>query len=351
MTQPMTIRERIEAFWAGERPDEIPFTIYHNEWRHTASNVSWFNLLQKGLGVTVHLPSWKQTLSSDIEHVSTCATENGRAVERRAIKTPVGEIYELYVDDWRQKFFLETAQDYAVMTYIVRHTDVAPNYEAFIVKDREMQPYGIPLDMTGRTPNQVILVDWVGLENYAYHSVDLAGEMQALYEALLALYRKKVGLVAGGPGRFVSALENFTAETLGPAKYKKLLLPVYRELFPLLQGAGKIVGTHYDGKLASCKKLIAEAPIDLIESLTPPPEGDMSLAECRAIWPDKLFWSNINVECYYLPPQELKQLVLDRVAQAAPDGRRLAFEVSEQYPDNWAESIPVVLDALKETRV
>ena len=110
------------------------------------------------------------------------------------------------------------------------------------------------------------------------------------------------------------------------------------------------MGTHYDGKLASCKKLIAEAPIDLIESLTPPPEGDMPLAECRAIWPDKLFWSNINVECYYLPPQELRQLVLDRVAQAAPDGRRLALKVSEQYPDNWAESIPVVLDALKETR-
>jgi hypothetical protein len=50
-----------------------------------------------------------------------------------------------------------------------------------------------------------------------------------------------------------------------------------------------------------------------------------------------------------LPPEKLKQVVLERVEQAAPDSRRLAFEVSEQYPANWRKSIPVVLEALKET--
>jgi hypothetical protein len=30
-----------------------------------------------------------------------------------------------------------------------------------------------------------------------------------------------------------------------------------------------------------------------------------------------------------LPPEELKQVVWQRIQQAAPDGRRLAFEVSE----------------------
>ena len=77
----------------------------------------------------------------------------------------------------------------------------------------------------------------------------------------------------------------------------------------------------------------------------------MSLAEARAAWPDKLFWSNINVACYYLPPEQLKAVVLERVAQAAPDGKGLAFEVSEQCPHNWKESLPVVLEALAETRL
>ena len=346
----MTIHERIEAFWAGEQPDEIPLTIYQKEWRHTASDVSWFHLLYQGLGIVVHMTTWKSVLHSSIEHITTQHTKDGHVMECRSIKTPLGKIDELYVDGWRQKFFLQTAQDYAVMTYVVRNTQVVPDYETFVYKDRQMQPYGIPLVELGRTPNQVILIDWVGLEHYAYHMVDMVSEMQELYQALLVLYRQKAEIVANGPGRFVSVLENFTAETLGPTRFKKLLLPVYKEIFPWLQSAGKIIGTHYDGKLASCKDVIAGAPIDVIESLTPPPEGDMTLAECRAAWPDKLFWSNINVDCYNLPAAKLEQVVLDRVAQAAPDGRRLAFEISEQYPDNWADSILVVLQALKQKR-
>ena len=33
----------------------------------------------------------------------------------------------------------------------------------------------------------------------------------------------------------------------------------------------------------------------------------MTLAEARAAWPDKLLWSNINLGCYELPPDALKQ--------------------------------------------
>ncbi len=39
---------------------------------------------------------------------------------------------------------------------------------------------------------------------------------------------------------------------------------------------------------------------------------------------------------------------VERVQAAAPDGRGLAFEISEDLPPNWREAIPVVLEALKE---
>lgn len=346
----MNIRERLNAFWAGERPDVIPFTIYQNEWRHTQHDPAWQALYEKGLGVTWHLPSTQEIWSKNIVQCEKTIIQNGKTLSKRTISTPVGEIYELYEDDWRQKHYLETKQDYVVMTYIVRHTQIVPAYREYMLKEQEISPYGVALAFIGRTPNQVILVDLVGLEKYAFHLFDLKAEMTELYEAMLNNFRKKVELVAEGPGKFVSVLENFTAESLGPRRFKELLLPVYEECFPILQQAGKIVGTHYDGQLGSCKDLIAQAPIDLIESLTPPPEGDLTLTEARAAWPDKLFWSNINVTCYDLPPKELRAQVLSRVEEAAVDGCQLAFEVSEQYPNNWKESLPVVLDALDETR-
>ena len=85
-------------------------------------------------------------------------------------------------------------------------------------------------------------------------------------------------------------------------------------------------------------------------SLTPPPEGDMTLAECREAWPDKLFWSNIQTTTYFYEPERIREIVLDSAQQASPDGRRLAFQVSELIPPNWKESMPVVVEALKETR-
>ena len=344
----MSIRTRIEAFWSGDRPDRIPFTIYQNEWRHTSDDPAWHKLYEQGLGVTWNLPTYEEQ-TQNVEYSEKRYRENGREIERRTLSTPIGAIYETYVDGWHDKYYLESAQDYAVMTYVVQNTELRPAYERFLEMDNSIGPQGIPLIALGRTPFQVMLVDYAGLENFAYHLFDHKAEVQALYEARLVNYRRAAEIVADGPGRFVSVLENFTADSIGPKRFAEFLLPVYNELFPSLQTAGKIIGTHYDGRLASCQKLIASAPIDLIESFTTHPEGDMTLTEARQAWPDKLIWSNLNVACYDLPPRELHDLVLERVSEGGSDGKRLAFEVSEQYPDNWKESLPVVLEALMET--
>ena len=212
--------------------------------------------------------------------------------------------------------------------------------------EERVVPWGLVFPSIGRTPIQSILVDGAGLEQFSYHLVDFEAEVMTLYEALLENFRKTVEIAAEGPGRLVMCVENFTAETMGPSRYEQFLLPVYKACLPTLHQAGKIVGTHYDGKLACVKQHIAEAPIDLIESLTEPPEGDMTLAECRAAWPEKRFWSNINVSKFDLPPDRLRDEIGQKVADAAPDGRGLAFEISEDLPVNWQGGIPAVLEAL-----
>jgi hypothetical protein len=346
----MNLRERIDAFWSGERPDQIPYTIYWNEWRHTAEDPAWPALYANGLGVTWYLRSFA-TAVRGAELADERYEQAGTPMRRQTWRTPVGEIHAIWESGWNKKYFLETPADYRVMTWIVEHTEITPRYAAYAAEAAALPPWGIAIPELWRTPLQQMLVDFAGLENFCWHLGEYEEEVRRLYAALRCNFRRIVEIVAVGPGRYLSNLENFTADTLGPRRYREFLVPVYEEFFPMLHAAGKIVGCHYDGRLASCRQLIAGAPIDLIESLTPPPEGDLTLAEARAAWPDKLFWSNINVGCYELPPRELKELVLRRVAEAAPDGRRFAFEVSEQYPANWKESMPVVLAALQETRI
>lgn len=349
MTKPMSIRERVQAFWSGERPDQIPYTIYQNEWRHTSDDPAWQAMYEDGLGVTWYQRTFDVT-HHNVSFDTETTTRNGFEIVRRIQRTPIGEIDALWTDGWHSKYWLETPEDYRVMAYIAEHTEIAPAYEAYAAFEAELPDWAIAIPVIGRTPLQTILVDFVGLEKSGIHLYEYADEVQMLYDALLNTFRRTVAIVAEGPGFYISNLENFTAETLGPRRYRQFLMPVYEECFKVLHDAGKIVGSHYDGRTKVCRDEIAAAPIDLIESLTPSPEGDQTLAECRAVWPDKLFWSNLNVALYELPPAQLKATVLDRVAEATPDGTKLAFEVSEQYPANWRTSIPVVLEALKETR-
>jgi len=345
----MTPRERLEAFWSGERPDRIPITIY--EWLQmaVADDPAWQYLYENGLLVTYHQEPFAAITASGISYREVSDVRDGRKISRQVISTPVGEIYEEFLDGWRQKFLLCKAEDYRVMTYLTKHTEIKPRYEEYRQREKKVSNHGVLLPAAGRTPMQSIIVDLVGLENFALHLFDYQDEMMELYEALLEKLERRIEIIAEGPGRFVSILENFTAETLGPKRFEQFHLPVYQKYIPMLHEAGKIAGTHFDGQLASCAEVIGRTPIDLIESLTPPPEGDLTLAQARTAWPDKLFWSNISVANYMLPPAKLRETIARLVEEGTTaDGRLLAFEVSEDLPANWKESIPFVMDVLRE---
>jgi len=69
---------------------------------------------------------------------------------------------------------------------------------------------------------------------------------------------------------------------LGPRRYVELLMPVYEETVPLHGLSGKRVLVQYDGKLRAAADRIVRAPFHVVEMLTEPPEGDMTLDECRS---------------------------------------------------------------------
>jgi hypothetical protein len=188
-------------------------------------------------------------------------------------------------------------------------------------------------------------VDWAGTQQFCLDVAMGVDELFELYEAQKELFLEETRLIAEGPGEFVKWFENLTISMLGPQRYDDLLVSVYEEAIPMLEAAGKRVMVHYDGALSVIRDEIARAPFHIIESLTEPPEGDMTYDECRSAWPDKAFWGNINVDLYYRSEDELRDAVIAMRKRAGK--RAFAFEISEDLPRNWRESIPVVLETLE----
>ena len=106
----MNIRERLEAFWAGERPDEIPYTIYHTKWQDVKDDPAWGQMFAQGLGVTFKEAPFKLTVR-DLEISQQHGVTDGVAMRRVTWRTPVGEITATWADDWQQEYWLKTSAD------------------------------------------------------------------------------------------------------------------------------------------------------------------------------------------------------------------------------------------------
>lgn len=340
----MTPRDNLCAALDGKRPAWIPYTVNRE---FVTADPAWESLFASGLCPIPYVHTVREE-STGVERLATPIAWRGQSARRVTLRTPVGKISQVEVDGWVQEYFLKTPADYRVMEYIVRHTRLIPDPAAFEAAERAVGERGLTLVGVGRSPMQTILVDYAGLENFAYHLADGFPELFALAGALDEQLFERCRLTAAGPGRMVSLLENFTAETWGATRFAQYHLSVYAKILPLFQMAGKRVFPHCDGQLACVAGLLADTGFAGIESLTEPPEGDMTLAQAHAAMPDKIFWTNINVGLYALPPDDLRRWVRRRVRAAAPEGSGLAFEISEDLPPNWREAIPVVLETLRE---
>ncbi len=354
----MNSRQLLITALEAETPQRTPLAIYDwcmgaittEEVKAKMCQPEWRRLIERGLAVRHHCPVTKA-----IEHgvdYSVDESRRGEDVYRVETKnTPVGTLRKSTRNGWHDEDWIKSPGDYKIQQWIVEHTEVVPNYDAFEEAEGAIGENGVVV-VTGaanwmhRTPAMSINVDWAGTQRFCLDvGLDLP-ELYDLYDAQKKLFIEEQRLIAAGPGRYVVWFENLTINMLGPRRYGDLLMPIYQEAVPIHEAAGKKVMVHYDGALRVVADQIATAPFQIIDSLTEPPEGDMTFDQCRAAWPDKVFWGNVNVDLYYRPADQLREAVKGICHRAGKQA--VALEISEDLPGNWEQSVPVVLETLEE---
>jgi hypothetical protein len=361
----MTTRERLTKALNGDTPDRTPLSLYHwmvgspglDEWgrscpldvqhlvAHHPRGKSWGRLFEQGLGVCQHCYLTRH-IEHGVKNTIDTKTEGERVYHIYRKETPVGTLQRVTANGWHYEDWIKTPEDYKVRQWIVEHTELVPTYEDFERAEQLVGDNGVAVVTGSRTPAMSINIDWAGTQQFCMDVALELPELLELFEAQKKLFLDEVRLIAAGPGRFVKWFENLTISMIGPKRYADLLVSVYDEAIPLLDAAGKRVMVHYDGELRIIADKIAQAPFHIIESLTEPPEGDMMYDECRAAWPDKVFWGNINLGHYSLPEAELREAVISMRQRAGKKG--FAFEISEDLPANWETSVPVILETLED---
>ena len=126
------------------------------------------------------------------------------------------------------------------------------------------------------------------------------------------------------------------------------VIPCYNEAAHMLHEKGKRLGSHMDGNLKLLKNSIAESGIDFIEAFTGPPMFDLSVAEARAAWPDKVLWINYTSNVHVAGIKAIREHTLDLLQQAHP-GDHFLISITEDVPANVRkESLATIAQTLLE---
>ena len=127
---------------------------------------------------------------------------------------------------------------------------------------------------------------------------------------------------------------------ISPAIFKKVDLPLIKEVTKLCKRRGIISHLHVCGKSRHNVDLVyRHTKLDVIEPLERPPGGDVDLAEAKGIWGDKLcLKGNVNTFETMLSksPKDVEAEVL-RCLLAAAEGGGYVLSTGDQVPRDAPE--------------
>jgi hypothetical protein len=347
----MTTKERILAAMFGRETDRVPLTVYEVILKRgeTARR-----LRERGAGLIYRLPAHRVE-HREVQIEQREYWEGGRRYVRRAYKTPIGQVWQVLEPDttgydtntWIKEHFIKKPQDYRIMEHVVNDAVYRDNYDFLNESIRRIGGDGLVYVRLAKSAIQEILYQMTGLERFSYDSVDHPDLIESLYETMIRRYDELYELGAGSPVEIVLLGDNITGDIVGQPRYRKYLIPQYQRARHWLEGTGKLLGVHMDGRLASLRDVIADSPVDIIEALTPPPVGDVSISEARRLWPGKALWLNFTSSLVIASPAAIEDHTRTLLQQAG-SSRGFAIGITEDAPEQplWRclEAISNVLD-------
>ncbi|HPT97238.1 MAG TPA: uroporphyrinogen decarboxylase family protein [Armatimonadota bacterium] len=351
----MTPRARVEAALRGEMPDKVPFTVYESKIPQCAVERQ---LRNEGLCIVVRTVPVVNTITPNVTVESHIFTQDGVRYTRTIYHTPVGDLSTLTrpagFTSWHVEKIFKTPEDYKPLLFLIQDRQFLPNYAAFERAQADFGEDGFFRGAVGSTPLHEIMVSMMGVETFAIEWVERRDEIMKLYDALVEKLRSLYPLLADSPALAFNYGGNETADVMGRERFEKYVAPHYDEAAEVLHKKGKLLGAHLDGNNRVWADIVARSGLDYIEAFTPAPDTDMSMADAREVWADKVLWINYPSSVHLASIETIEETTRQILRDAAP-GDRLLVGITEDVPENrWRENflaISRVLDTDGRTPV
>lgn len=345
----MTARERVLAALRREPVDFVPFVVYENKLPMGAADR---RLRNAGLALCQRGGTVYRTHTPGIDRRTVVQVENGATVHRTTITTPRGELTTVTRPQpdttWTLEHLFRSPDDYEPLLALIEAERYELDESSLRATEQRWGDDALCRVALGYSPLQWVIYRAMGPLRFAEEWHDRRGDVEQLLAALARNWSRLVQVVARSSAPVVNVCGNQCPEVLGRERFAQWVLPYLEEACEALQPTGKLVGTHLDSNNRLWADLVAGSRLDYIEAFTPPPDGDLSVAEARSLWPDKVLWINFPSSRHLQQPERIAATARHLIDEAG-DGAGFLIGVTENVPeDRWEESFETILRVCRE---
>lgn len=295
MNSTMTSRERLVAALSGKPVDRVPFSPFlAYVWGYFPSKIQQAGELAflQEIGAD---PLWRgstcpvRVIQADTQRRQF--TEGGRQYEETI--TPVGTLRQASVisDAGNTQFLVEhplkTEEDYKVAIWIEEHSrnELDPAAMAEIVKS-DISYDGLCLGMLvprWKSAFQSLTEHWAGTEALQYALADFPDTVETLWQVMVQNDMDAVRLAMEAPYEYYLTFEDSSTQNYSPTQYDTYIGSEIGQWCDLLRSSGKKYIQHACGHTKELVSRMKSHGVSVVESMSPPPTGNLPLRDCRRI--------------------------------------------------------------------
>ena len=358
----MDFRERITSVLHHAPPDKVPFApnanhLHRGEFEREMRNRGAGLVVKQISGIWAEMPDVRIEITTEQDTKTTyyhtpVGTVSTRS--RQHLKREIAGGGSLIVEG-----MIKGIDDYDPVIFMIENTKFHADNSVYENCARDLGNDGI-IRHNGFEPpygqTRSFFGGIYGLDSWVYAQNDNPDYFEKLLKALERRTEKEFPLILDSPVELISC--GSINGNISPEWLEQRTLAFYKKYVPLLREKGKICLIHaHASNVKSYAQFTQQTGVDVVEALTPPPVGNLSLPEARAVWgQEKIIWINFPETVFWNGPEYTKQYTID-LLKSDPPGDSLIIGFTEMgqsgiHDDNtervFTAGIRAIAEAIEE---
>ena len=226
-------------------------------------------------------------------------------------------------------------EDFKVLQYLAEHAVVTEKLREFEEENRQLGENGLHLPLLGifgKTAFQSMVEQWCGTVDLVYALCDFPEVVEECLNAIWEKDQEAVEISVKGSAEGFIFWEDSSTTNISPAFFEKYTAPLVDAWGKKIHSHDKLLIHHACGHLADLLPLMGNTAIDMAESVSPPPTGNVEIADAVKLLPDHVGIIGGIEPTFFLncDMQELENCV-EQLLQTMK-GRRFVLANSDSCP-------------------